>query len=138
MEKTSLLLQELIKFGKLEDYAAELQDIIERIRQDDCEISTIYNDKCSRLEFSKIKSFKNRIRLSLADIRLHPLDLIWDLLHEFGHHQSGLKQDNDIELEREELAWKLAEIELAKYPRLAEEIESFNLRKASCLKTYHR
>ncbi len=138
MEKESILLQELIQVGKLEVYAAELHDILKRIRQDGCEISTIYNDERSRLETTKTPPYRSRIRLSLVEGRLHCLHLIWDLLHEFGHHQSGPKQDSDNTLEREELAWELAERELLNYSRLVEEAKNFNNYRIKCIKSYEK
>lgn len=135
-EKIPLLLQEIVQVGKLEDYNTELDEIVKCIKQNGCEISTTYIEDRSCLVSSKTSSNKNRIRLSLKEPRSHPLDLIWDLLHEFGHHQSGPKQDTDDTIEREELAWELAEIELAKYPRLLQEVGNFISHKNNCLKTY--
>ena len=76
--------------------------------------------------------------------RKQPLEIIWSMLHEYGHVLQGsaaLKEvelDKSLEYPREKDAWDKAEIELVKYPRLVANISEFYDYRDFALNTYEK
>lgn len=69
-------------------------------------------------------------------------ELIWDMLHEFGHHQDvipipkGKENDDRLMLEREKRAWENADTEFKLYPELSKDVNGYEFYKKSCLRSY--
>ena len=127
--KTDRTVAEFCAKGNLENYKEILKQIFEKIENKGCQISTREDDISSRHWFIKEKCL---IQISFLQSYNNPLDIIWTILHEFGHHLSGEpnKADEgnlDILIEREKLAWDYAREELFSYPELNKSIKDFEI-----------
>ena len=131
----SRLIDEISTIGKLEDYRNTLEDILVLIHNDGCRVSTrydvVYSNIGENLEYGRY------IQVSLKNVS-KPLDIIWKLLHEYGHYLSGVKESKDFTIEREVLAWDNAEKMVMTYPDLVAKIWDFNQCKMECLDSYRR
>lgn len=131
--KQSHLLDEICDKGRLEEYRGTLQKIIIMIMEKGCKISTRYDVHYSNIEENKENGY--HIRVSLANSG-EPLDIIWTLLHEYGHYLSGKKQPGDSRLQREQLAWTYADKLVAEFPQLSVNRQSYERCRQRCLGTY--
>ena len=70
--------------------------------------------------------------------KVEPLKMIWDILNEYGHHQSGppVKTEDEYKLEREVLAWKFADEHLKLYPELEKHKDDYAKYRWYCLGSY--
>jgi hypothetical protein len=127
------LLDEICKNGTLEDYRTTLDNILTTIHQSGCKVSTKYNESTS--SFERYREVPARIRIRLAKIE-RPLDVIWELLHEYGHFLSQNKKALS-KVEREELAWEHADRLLPEYPDLLKKLDEYTEHKTRCLSTYY-
>jgi len=134
--KSEQLIHELCRNGKLEEHRKILSQIVKEIEDLDCIISCHYLNNESYIEQRTDIEVKSHIRISLKANRTDPLEIIWDILHEYGHHLSGKKNKEDLTLEREKEAWGYALIEAKKYFDSEEELACFEKYKNLCLKTY--
>ncbi|WP_298152237.1 hypothetical protein [Flavobacterium sp.] len=130
-------LREFCIEGNLGQYRNELEIIFNLIEAAGCRISSRTDEHSSQHVFEKDGC---RIRISLQKKYENPLDIIWTILHEFGHHLSGKssvpKFTKEQKIEREILAWKIAEKYIIDQPRLFTEIRGFMEFKKKCLKSY--
>lgn len=130
-------LNEFCKVGYLEPYRNELSDIFDLIDSEDCNISSRTD------EFSSQHIYDNetcRIRISLQRRYDDPIEIVWTILHEFGHHCSGraprVRLNKEQKVIREQLAWEYAEDMLCQFPKLLERKQEFISYMQKCLSTY--
>lgn len=128
------LLDEFCDKGKLEPHRETLFQILSDIHENGCKVSARYDADYSNIDPNTVKP--NHIRISLSKVS-KPLDVIWILLHEYGHYLSGPRKTQDTKIYREELAWQLADNELKKYVNLHSEMESYETCKNKCLQSYY-
>ena len=133
--KDSRLLDEVCSVGKLEDYRETLRYIFLLINESGCKVSTRYDVGYSNINDSVENG--SHIRISLVAVQ-YPLDIIWKLLHEYGHFLSGKRQPTDSTIYREELAWKYADELLERYPELVIHKDAYERCKEECLISYRR
>ncbi|MBI5539790.1 MAG: hypothetical protein HY951_07010 [Bacteroidia bacterium] len=124
--------------GNLEEYRDILKDLFQKIYDSGCQISTRDDSVVSQHETINEKCL---IRISLHPINNIPIQTLWTIFHEFGHHLSGAinkKDENDwnIRYASEERAWEQAKIEVLKYPTLSKQINDFDKYKTKCLEDY--
>ena len=129
------LLDEICTKGGLElSYRSVLERIIIRIEKDGCIVTTRYDMKSSSYD-TNIES--DIIRVSLKDVE-EPLNIIWRLLHEYGHYLSGRAKVGDQKMQREDLAWKHADTLVREYPELLPRIDDYERCKEQDLNSYRR
>ena len=127
------LIDEIFTVGKLNPmYRATLEEIIVRIEADGCQVMTRYDISSSSYE--AYSDGQCIARVSLKDVD-EPMNIVWRLLHEYGHFLSGQIQLNDRMIDREERAWQYAD-DLKEYPDLLLCIHDYERCKAHDIKTY--
>lgn len=109
--------REILATYDLRKYSNCLEDLVNKIRNSDCKIYT-REDMYASSSSTNIESGEQIIRISVKDKSKHGLEIIWDILHEFGHIKSDPRKKDDTNYQREIIAWNLAELELANYPEL--------------------
>ncbi len=129
---------EFCKEGNLEEYREILQDIFQKIENANCRITARYDSDFSVHEENNGKCL---IRISLRNNNVVPINILWTIFHEFGHHISGTiekKDENDFnkKILSEKNAWRNAKIEVLKYPSLNCRIDEFEKFRNECLETY--
>ena len=134
-DRQSRLLSEVCAVGNLDDYRHTLTILFRVIKASECKLSTRYDVEYSNIEDSI--EHGNHIRISLKNVE-NPLDIVWKLLHEYGHFLSGRRKKADSILEREELAWNFADNLVKNYPQLMLEKKSYDKCKEECLNSYRR
>jgi hypothetical protein len=127
------LLKEICQNGHLENYTESLDQLLKYISEAGVKVSTRYDVGYSN--FEDYTDHIPRIRVSLTNV-VHPLDIVWELMHEYGHYLSGKRKPEDITLEREILAWTHADRILHLFPEFAKHIRDYNLCKFRCLQSY--
>ena len=139
MNKKERRLNEFCDIGNLEDYKEILQAIFNKIDDANCSISARDDRGPAIHEFPNERG-SCHIRIPLKTFTNNPIEGIWVILHEFGHHQSGRidkKQfTKDIIFQREKEAWNFAREELLLFPKLANDILEFNKYAQKCLESY--
>ena len=134
-DKKELLKKELVTNGYLQGFENTVSAIVERISETSkCILACDYRSNKS-VNAQSVED-GSRIRIGLKDRREHPITVIWDILHEFGHHLSGMPGETDTKLKRETQAWDKALEELKNYPQLINYKDNFNLYRERCLLTY--
>ncbi|TXI95277.1 MAG: hypothetical protein E6Q35_09950 [Chryseobacterium cucumeris] len=130
------LIDEFCKNGKLEPFRELMTKILDEIQDRGVQVSIRYD-----VDFSNFEDFASdenkRIRISLKNVK-DPLEVIWVLLHEYGHFLSHTRQNNDSPIAREELAWEKAEEVIKNYSELNEFSISFESCKKRCLNSYYQ
>jgi hypothetical protein len=126
------LLDEICAKAKLESlFRPVLEKIIIRIEEGGCTVMTRYD-----ISSSSYQPYREPIiRVSLKNVG-EPLNVIWRLLHEYGHYLSGPLKPGDLPLQREELAWKQADQLVQEYPELILRMEDYKRCKEHDLNTY--
>jgi len=131
------LKEELIDRGKLQGFENIISAIVDKIllpATPNCKLACF---DCSKSKITQEEGKDSLIQIGIKDRKSEPITVIWDILHEYGHHLSGApKVGVDLRLKREELAWEKAYEELQNYPELQNQKESFNDYKEVCLKDY--
>ena len=128
------LLEEICAKAKLEiRYAALLEEVVTRIEAGGCEVYTREDGKPS--SYDPYTDRPPIIRLNVKDVEA-PFNVFWDLLHEYGHHLSGTRQQGDDDLAREELSWEHADLIVQQYPDLLLRIDDYERSKEHDLNTY--
>jgi hypothetical protein len=139
MDSKKFRLNEFCKVGNLENFRETLESILNKIDESLCNISTREDGGPSVHEFPDI-SGTCRIRIPLKKFAERPLEAIWVILNEFGHHLSytiNKSELNDkIRMEREKLAWKHARELAMIYSELEEHISDFDKYSEKCLDSY--
>jgi hypothetical protein len=131
------LIEELCTCGHVSEYKEIIKKIVSSIRSSNCKISCTYNNDITLISQPKEEDGRmSHIRISLKNEREHPIILIWEILHEYGHHLSGRRRDQDSDIEREIAAWDYAFIEMKKYFNSEQDFESFEKYRIKCLETY--
>lgn len=137
IDKKSLLKKEFYTKGNLIDYKDVIEILIDKILDSNCLISACDTCETSGITETKDITKKNHIRISFKYKREKPLHLIWDILHEFGHHLSGHPNGLEKSLERERLAWDYGKKILSGYPTLKENEQDYEEYRDNCLKSYN-
>lgn len=135
-DRLNRLKREICQKGNLSQYEGTIEKIIQSIHNSECLISCCDTCENSSIEQAVDGSFKNHIRIGFKRAKEKPVHYIWDILHEFGHHLSGLPNGEEKSVNRESLAWELGLEQLKKYPELIEHINDFENYKENCLNTY--
>jgi hypothetical protein len=134
--KLESLIDEFCKKGNLFQFKSVLGEIISSIFESNCSIYCCDTCETSSIEQSKDGTYQTRIRISFKRPKEKSIHYIWDILHEFGHHLSGLPNGIERTIERESKAWELGLIQLRKYPELIEHEHDYIRYQKNCLKTY--
>lgn len=141
MNKETLRLNEFCTVGNLEAYREVLQKIFSRIDKEECIISTRDGNGPSVHEFPD-ENGQCLIRIPLKSFSKNPVQAIWVILHEFGHHLSGsitkAELTNDIRMKREIQAWELARKEMVLIPELVSQLPEFDNYAEECLEDYRK
>lgn len=126
--------------GGLEEYREEVELIFAKIYEKECRISSqVYDTQCKH-EFFPDGCL---IRISFKKPFDKVEEMIWTILHEFGHHLSGRipmcdQEDKSKIVAREKEAWRLARLEVLRYPRLAAQMADFDRYAAELIAGYVR
>jgi hypothetical protein len=128
-----IILDEICSMAKLEPFRATLEAILLRIHAQGCIVWTRTDITAS----SFLAEPEPVIRVSLLNVE-EPLNVIWRLLHEFGHFLSPVAKQEDDKMEREELAWRKADELVKEYPTLVVHMDKYEQCKEQDLDTYRR
>jgi hypothetical protein len=137
-DKLDKLKREICHKGNLSQYEETIEKILQSIDNSECSISCCDTCENSSIEQAIDGSFKTHIRIGFKGGKEKAIHYIWDILHEFGHHLSGLPNGKERRVEHETLAWELALEQLKKYPELIEYLKDFEEYKENCLGTYKK
>lgn len=121
--KLVVLKQEIYHKGNLSQYEDTIGKVLQSIHDSECSISCCDICENSNIEQAIDGSLKPHIRIGFKGTREKPIHYIWDILHEVGHHLSGLPDGKEKSLEREKLAWEFGLEQLKKYPDLSEQLQ---------------
>ncbi|WP_075351364.1 hypothetical protein [Algoriphagus marinus] len=142
--KFQLKINEFCQNGNLEEFRQVLILIFEKIENENCSISARYDRGASVHEFQNSNG-ECKIRIPIMNYCDNPIEAIWVILHEFGHHMSGAislsdfrKAGNEFILDRELKAWDYARNELIKIPELLSRIKDFDSFAGKCIASYER
>lgn len=141
--KIAQTVRNLVDEGHLSDFKAELELIVAKIYQLDCGIVCEKLEKSSWLTQTAHKKNRGLMHIGLKD-RWTPVDIIWSILHEFGHLLQDVEElpvvEEDIALKyfREKDAWDRAEIEMKTYPKLASLAKQFYSYRDAQLISYQK
>lgn len=133
-------IDEFCEVGNLEEFREIITDIFNEIAKEGCRISTRTDFGPACHNFQKEDCY---IKIPILKYVANPIDAIWVILHEFGHHLSGdipiteLHKD-DVKLNREIEAWNIARIYVNRFPLLKDRIAEFNLYAENCIDSYRR
>jgi len=133
--KRERLINELCRKAQLEHYRSVLSKIVAMIEDNGCNVCT--SDIAVESVYSVTEGQTPVIRVGLFKLD-KPLWVIFRMLHEYGHHLSGPKQEDDTPVYREELAWKHAETLLPQYPELVKLMAEYEACRAHDLASYYR
>ena len=140
VNKRQQKINEFCGLGNLERYRNELEGIFDLIEAHGCKISARTDEHSSQHVYDSIGGC--HIRISLQEQYKAPVDILWTILHEFGHHLSGKsstsKHTKEQKLKREVLAWYYAEKLLGEFPRLSDMKPAFIAYKDECLDSYNK
>jgi hypothetical protein len=135
-DKIQRLKREIVQNGNLIEFETAIGDIIQNIIESNCDISCDYTCENSRISQSIDNSFKSHIWLGFKNIKEKPNQIIWDILHEYGHHLSGKADGKEKTRERERVAWDLGLKQLSCFPELTGYVDNYKSYRDKCLKTY--
>lgn len=135
-DKINRLKREICHKGDLAQYENTIEEILHSIYDAECSISCCDSCENSSIEQAMDCSFKTHIRIGFKGAKEKPIHYLWDILHEFGHHLSGLPNGKEKSVERENQAWEFGLQQLNKYPELFEQMKDFEKYREICLKTY--
>jgi len=136
-ERLRQKINELKFYIQLEELNPLIEEIVVKIFSSGCKLMA-YKNGNSKHQVTKLDCI---IFLNVSDNR-DRLHLLWDLIHEFGHHLDPDKLDkNDAHnpvdrIRREETAWILADSEFQKHPELFIFEENYLTYKRECLQSY--
>ncbi|TMI73287.1 MAG: hypothetical protein E6H09_07760 [Bacteroidetes bacterium] len=133
MNSRDRLLNELCKNGNLEDHRVPLSCLLDLIIESGVKVSTRYDKSSSNYEAYFESDL--RIRISLLNV-VDPLDVIWKIMHEFGHYLSGKREPEDSTMDREEQAWIHADKILQQFPYFLSFKDKYEACKQNCLHSY--
>ena len=131
-----MLKREICHKGNLSQFENTVGKILVSIFESDCSISCCDTCGTSSIEQATDGTFKTQIRIGFKRQKEKPIHYLWDILHEFGHHLSGLPNDTERSIERESEAWDLGLEQLRKYPELFDYEDNYKKYSEICLKTY--
>ncbi|MBA3285421.1 MAG: hypothetical protein ACR2GN_03935 [Bacteroidia bacterium] len=132
--KIQQLRDEIVSNCNLNEFADTLYKILNLIYASDCLISCCDIYHVSSIEQSIDNSKKSHIRISLKHEK--SIHIIWDILHEFGHHLSGNPNGNEKTLERENKAWDIAHDYLKSFSDLVKYKTDFHEYRTKNIETY--
>ena len=135
-DRLERLKREFCHKGNLSQFENVVGEILVSIFESDCSISCCDTCETSSIEQATDGTFKTRIRIGFSRPKDKSIHYIWDILHEFGHHLSGLPNGTERSIERESQAWDLGFEQLRKYPELIEHEDDYKKYRELCLKTY--
>jgi len=131
------LKREIILKGKLNGFEETLEKLLQTIFDAGCDISCCDICENSSIEQSIDDFLKPHIRIGFKTARENSIHIIWDILHEFGHHLSGKADGEEKTLERERVAWDLGLKQLFCFPELTGYVDNYKNYRDKCLKTYN-
>jgi hypothetical protein len=122
------LVDEICDIGKLKEFRSPLTDLITRIYAEGLKVSTRY-------DIGQSSIFRGHIRVTLVGV-IEPLDIIWEMMHEYGHFLSGERKPEDSDIQREEMAWSYADKLISSFPELLKHRDAYTICRERCLKSY--
>jgi hypothetical protein len=135
--KIDRTIDEFCNIGKLESFRTSVSQLFKHIEASGCTISSRQDEKRSSHEFNNKKCI---MRICLLDIYNEPIEIIWTILHEFGHHITGKPSEKQIDfsskLDRERIAWQEGRLIALNFPAFTERIYDFDKYANHCLQTY--
>lgn len=139
MDDTQRKVNEFCVEGNLEEYRSTLSEIFSNIHSGNCRICARYDKGPSIHEFPS-NNKKCIIRIPVKRFLHNPIETIWTILHEFGHHVSGSIEKSELTdamtIKREEEAWEYARDFLKNHDELRTGIDEFNIYADRCLNSY--
>ena len=135
MYYSKILIDEICVNGKLEVHRKVIEDIFSAFELKPCSIACKYNGTPSVTEFNPNGTI---IRLDVKD-RESPLNIIWDLMHEYGHFFNGSiddKNDKNKIAISEYKAWRFADEFFDCFLELQQYRTEFNKYRQVCFSSY--
>ncbi len=136
IDKIKMLKEEFLNRGNLYDFEATVDKLISRVTSPPgCNLSCSYIDENSNIKFLDSGPW---IQIGFKNRNGEKIEIIWDILHEYGHYLSGKPPlNNGPDPAREIDAWENALIEIKNYyTELIPFLEDFEKYKAKCLMSY--
>ena len=133
----------LVVEGGLLEYKPELELIVAEIYRHDCGIVCEKHATSSWIAATPHNKNRSLIHIALKN-REKPIDIIWSMLHEFGHVLQDVKElplaksDSVLEHAREKDAWDKAEMEMNKYSNLVLLTDDFHSYRDKQLNSYRK
>lgn len=136
LDRKKMLIEEFIAKGKLGDFRQPVSRLISKIWDTPlCTISCC--DVCERSLNRYQDGEGSFIQIAFKNRQGEPIHIIWDILHEYGHHLSGPPNGEPL-WNREVAAWEYAAEELKQYPELLKHKDAFLAYQEFCLETYRK
>jgi len=106
------LVNALCANGHLEIYRETINDLLDEINAAGATVSC---NNVAALNIDPSEDRPSHIRVSMIQVKI-PLNIVWNILHEFGHYQDYPRAPEHSTIQREITAWELAEQLVIKYP----------------------
>lgn len=138
IDKIKQLKAEILHKGKLYGFEQTVDKMVERIASSErCMLSCSDVDENSKVMFTGDNCW---IQIGFKNRGADNLEVLWDVLHEYGHYLSGKPPiENGPGLSREIEAWEYALMEIKlQYEDLLALLPSFERYREKCLDSYRR
>lgn len=143
LTKLELTIQEFSHFLNSPPHEAVLDKILRTIVAQGIQVYLIPSwEASSHRQITVSQGFVYEINIGGKRPDSQRLEILFDLLHEFGHYldpdklTQANKHDEGFQRGREMRAWQLADQALEHYPELAHDRPAYEAYKRRCLLTY--
>ncbi len=102
----TIQIHQRIQSTKITHHGINSDQLLKFISEAGVKVSTCYD--VGHSNFEDCNDHIPRIWINLINV-VHPLDIVWELMHEYGHYMSGKRKPGEITLESEILAWSHAD-----------------------------
>lgn len=137
IDKTNRLTSEICTLTDSNKLEEVISKIILDILENNVSITLSKFHETTSIEFRESGSYKAMIKLHVKD-KMTTEDVIWDILHEFGHFLSGKPENKSPSLIREVEAWNRGYLILSNYSDLMFLESNYFAYQTSCLETYFK
>ena len=135
LSKSNQIVREICHLTKSENLRNTIYPVISDIINKNIGISISNFFETSSIEYSNSINCKSIIRINIEKDKTTE-QVLWDILHEYGHYLSGSTQKPNVTREIE--AWNRAYNILVNYKELIPREQSFFKYQEICLETYFR